>query len=141
MLDILASRGNRKRNSKASGYHDTMTLDQRIADLMAAKPLQFQAARGGYTTAHRGVATFDSGQSAFVKAATDEMTAAWLRTEYAVYNHLTAAPGTDFLPEVLAWDDDGSRPILIMEDLSGADWPPPWEPGLVEQCSRGYDHD
>ena len=101
--------------------------------MMGAKPLRFQAARGGYTTAHRGIITFDNGQSAFVKAATDEMTAAWLRTEYAVYCHLAALPEADFPPDVLAWDDDGSRPILILEDLSGAHWPPPWEPGLVER--------
>lgn len=114
----------------------TLNLDRRIADLMRARPLRFQAARGGYTTAHRGVVTFNSGQSAFVKAATDEMTAAWLRTEYAVYSHLAAAPGKDFLPKVLAWDDDGSRPILILEDLSAAYWPPPWEPGLVERVQE-----
>ena len=103
---------------------------------MGAKLFRFRAARGGYTTAHRGVVTFDSGQSAFVKAATDEMTAAWLRTEYAVYSHLVTSPGVDFLPEVLGWNDDGLYPILILEDLSGAHWPPPWEPGLVERVQE-----
>ena len=139
MPDILrtkAFRERRKRNSETRRYHDTMNLDQRIADLMGAKPLRFQAARGGYTTAHRGVVSFDNGQAAFVKAATDEMTAAWLRTEHAVYGHLGTTPGADFLPNVLAWGDDGSRPILILEDLSGAHWPPPWEPGLVERVQE-----
>lgn len=42
----------------------------------------------------------------------------------------------NFLPNVLAWDDDGSRPILILEDLSGAHWPPPWGPGLVERVGE-----
>ena len=122
-----------ERHAEESGSHGAMNLDQRIADLMGAKPLRFQAARGGYSTAYRGVVSFDNGQSAFVKAATDEMTADWLRTEHAVYRHLSTTPGADFLPNVLTWDDDGSRPILILEDLSGAHWPPPWEPGLVER--------
>ena len=29
-------------------------------------------------------------------------------------------------PNSLGWDDDGDTPILALEDLSGAHWPPPW---------------
>jgi hypothetical protein len=32
---------------------------------------------------------------------------------------------------LLGWDDDGSQPLLILEDLSGASWPPPWTPNRV----------
>ncbi len=131
-----ASTSNPERQTEGSELHNAMNLDQRIADLMGARPLRFRAARGGYTTAHRGVVTFDDGRAAFVKAATDEMTAAWLRTEHAVYGHLGTTPGADFLPDVLAWNDDGSRPILILEDLSGAHWPPPWEPRSVERVQE-----
>ena len=58
------------------------------------------------------------------------MTAAWLRTEIAVYRQLSAVPEADFLPVLLAWND-GPTPLLLLEDLSAAHWPPPWEPGLV----------
>jgi aminoglycoside phosphotransferase (APT) family kinase protein len=61
-------------------------------------------------------------KSAFVKAATDQMSAGFLRTEHALYSSL-AAP---FMPRLLDWHDDGELPVLVLEDLSGAEWPPPW---------------
>jgi hypothetical protein len=36
-----------------------------------------------------------------------------------------------FMPSVVGWHDDGSRPILVLEDLSAADWPPPWSEATV----------
>ena len=33
------------------------------------------------------------------------------------------------LPEFLGWDGGGSNPVLLLEDLSAAYWPPPWRPG------------
>ncbi len=101
-------------------------LEQRIAEMIHARPVGFRPASGGYTAAERGVITFENGQSAFLKAAVSEQTAEWLRAENAVYRHLSAYDA-DFLPKVLAWDDNGVRPILLLEDLSAAHWPPPWE--------------
>ena len=83
--------------------------------------------------AHRFVVTFDDGSKAFVKAATDEQTADWLRTEHTVL----AAIGDDFVPRVRFWDDG----LLITEDLSDAYWPADnpgpdgpvtWLPGQIE---------
>jgi aminoglycoside phosphotransferase (APT) family kinase protein len=114
-------------------------LEQRVAERMQTRPVAFRPAAGGYTAAKRGIVTFEDGRSAFLKAAVSEETADWLRAEYAVYRYLGAA-GADFLPRVLAWDDDGARPILLLEDLSAAHWPPPWEPGhaarVAETLSR-----
>lgn len=99
-------------------------------------PLQsFQPVLGGYTSALRGVAAFADDRTAFVKAATSEQTAGWLRTEYGVYCHLNSN-GADFLPRVHAWDDDGSLPILVLEDLSRAHWPPPWTPEQIGQVGE-----
>ncbi len=115
-------------------------LEQRIAELMHAKPTGFRPASGGYTAAKRGVVAFEDGKSAFLKAAVSEQTAEWLRAEYAVYRYMNAETDADFLPVVLAWDDDGTRPFLLMEDLSAAHWPPPWEPAhaarIAETLSR-----
>ena len=36
------------------------------------------------------------------------------------------------MPEVLGWDD-GERPLLLLEDLSGCGWPPPWDDRRIEQ--------
>ena len=111
-------------------------IERRVAKLMGARPVDFRPASGGYTSALRGVVSFGDGRSAFVKAATDELTVGWLRTENAVYAHLNRSLGAvDFLPTVLGWDDDGARPLLLLEDLSGAHWPPPWEPGMVQRVT------
>ncbi len=110
-------------------------LEQRIADLMHARPAGFRPASGGYTAALRGSLTFANGKSAFLKSAVSEQTAEWLRAENAVYVHLSAC-GADFLPEVLAWDDDGTQPLLLLEDLSDAHWPPPWEPAQAERVAE-----
>ena len=97
--------------------------------------VRFQPAPGGYTSALRGVAAFADSRTVFVKAATSEQTAGRLRTEYAVYCHLNSS-GADFLPTVQAWDGDDSLPILLLEDLSRAHWPPPWTPEQIGQVTK-----
>ncbi len=81
----------------------------------------------GYTNNQRAVATLQNGTSVFVKRAVDDVTAAWLHREQQMY---TALSGQRFVPEVLGWLG-GNRPLLILEDLSGAAWPPPWDPTRV----------
>jgi len=78
---------------------------------------------GGYTHADRRIVSLADGRVVFVKTATDEETAEWLRAEHHVYAELGGAP---FLPELIDWCDDGERPALVLEDLSGCRWPPPW---------------
>ena len=62
------------------------------------------------------------GRSAFVKIGATALTADWFRAEWRNYQALRGW----FLPKVLGFDDDGERPALALEDLSAADWPPPW---------------
>jgi aminoglycoside phosphotransferase (APT) family kinase protein len=85
------------------------------------RPTAWRAAGAGYTHNERWVVELEDGRSAFVKAAVDEMTAEWLRAEQRVYAAITA----EFLPRLLGWED-GELPVLLLEDLSGAEWPPPW---------------
>jgi hypothetical protein len=83
----------------------------------------------GYTPQGRWVLTLADGRTAFAKVAPareGEYTR-WLRTEREMYEVLPATVA----PRLLAWDDDGRRPILLLEDLSDCDWPPPWTPGRV----------
>jgi hypothetical protein len=49
-------------------------------------------------------------------------TAGALKAEYTVYSQVKAF----FMPRLLAWEDDASEPLLVLEDLSAAHWPPPW---------------
>ncbi len=61
-------------------------------------------------------------RSAFAKIGATELTAEWTRVEHRNYRSISGS----FLPEVLGFDDDGVRPALALEDLSQAEWPPPW---------------
>ncbi|MFW6174459.1 MAG: aminoglycoside phosphotransferase family protein [Chloroflexota bacterium] len=92
------------------------------------EPVDWRPASGGYTAAERWVARFRDGGSAFLKAGTTPNTARWLRNERRIYSGINAP----YLARVLGWDDDGVCPLLALEDLSGAHWPPPWESHHVE---------
>ncbi len=70
----------------------------------------------------------DNGYSVFVKVATDDDTARWIRDEAKVY----AVVQGDFMPAFLGWDD-GEFPILILEDLSEATWAWEWSPELLQR--------
>lgn len=81
----------------------------------------------GYALGDRWLIRLDDGRTAFAKRAIGESTAAWLRQEHDLY----AALGASFMPRLLGWED-GTLPLLVLEDLSGATWPPPWPSGSVE---------
>lgn len=99
------------------------SLRQKIEEVLGASILRAEPIGRGYTPARRLRLSLQRGGSVFAKAATNEKTAAWLRTEAQVYDALAGSP---FLAERLAWHDDGAEPFLILEDLSDAHWPPPW---------------
>jgi hypothetical protein len=95
---------------------------------MRKRPHSWRRVAGGYTPAERWVVSFEDGSSCFVKAATDDGTAAALRNEYAVYSQIDSS----FMAGVIGWDDDGSTPLLLLEDLSEAVWPPPWTQATID---------
>lgn len=106
-------------------------LQQRVERLMGKRPVAWRHAAGGYTPAQRWLVGFEDGTSCFAKSAAglpNSPIDQWLRSEYGVYSRLEA----NFLPRLLGWDDDGAEPLLILEDLSSARWPPPWRPGDVD---------
>jgi Phosphotransferase enzyme family len=82
----------------------------------------------GYTHNERVVATLRGGRTLFAKRAVDVITAAWLRREHQMY---VALNGRHFVPELLGWLD-GDRPLLVLEDLSAAVWPPPWTRAQID---------
>jgi len=85
-------------------------------------------ARGEADTAARWIVADGSTgtRSAFVKVGATSLTADWIRTEHRNYGALRGW----FLPEVLGFAD-GERPVLALEDLSDAAWPPPWTDARV----------
>jgi hypothetical protein len=94
---------------------------------LGAKPLH-RIQGGGYTLMEHWLVELEDGTRAFAKVAVDEPTADFLRDEHRVY----AAVEASFLPRFVRWDDDGERPILVLEDLTEAHWPPPWRDGDIE---------
>lgn len=106
----------------------TAAIQTRIRNLIGATPAAFVRIDGGYTPALRW--TFQAGGvRLFVKVATTPMTAGMLRSEVQAYINLRAG----FMPDFVGWDDDPAHPLLIIEDLSDAVWPPPWTPDRVDQ--------
>ena len=107
----------------------------RIERAMGWRPSWFRPAttdRGATDTAARWIVAYHHDlepgrRSAFVKIGATDTTADWTRIEHRNYRSLRGS----FLPVVLGFDDDGERPALALEDLSRADWPPPWTDGRV----------
>ena len=102
--------------------------EARVADLLGSPVVDRTPAAGGYTPAERWVVRLADGRSAFVKVGVTELTALWLRKEYRMYAEL----GARYMAELLGWSDEDSTPMLILEDLSGCAWPPPWTDERVD---------
>ena len=83
----------------------------------------------GAPSNRRWRATFDDGSTAFAKIAAYDYTADWLRIERANYEALA---GASFLPRLLGWFDGDDEPALVIEDLGGAVWPPPWNADRID---------
>ena len=81
----------------------------------------------GYALAFHAVAEFDDGSTAFVKAGAEEVTSEFVRDELRFYESV-AGP---FMPQLLGMDAD-DPPLLVIEDLSAARWPPPWDGAAIE---------
>lgn len=109
-------------------------LVARVADLLGWRPERWRRVYGGYTPTARFVAAGDS-KAAFVKVATTPVTVGMLHREIAAYRSLSAP----FMPRLVAADDDPETPILIIEDLSDAHWPPPWTNDHVDQVLSAID--
>ncbi len=103
-------------------------LAAQAARLLGGAVVSAVPVAGGYTHAGRWRLRLEDGRAAFLKHATDEATARWLRDEWRIYGGLRAP----WLAEVRAWED-GERPVLLLEDLGAARWPPTWTPGDVER--------
>jgi hypothetical protein len=85
------------------------------------------ARTGGATAARLLVSSVD--ERAFVKLGTTDLTAGWFRREHENYLSLVGP----FLPRLLGFSDDGMVPVLAIEDLSDAIWPPPWDDQKIVQ--------
>ena len=104
-------------------------LRRRVGKLKGSAPISWQRIERGYTPAERWLVRFADGSSAFAKVGASPLTSDFLRVEQGRYQQLHAV----FMPQLLGFDADLERPLLLLEDLSAAAWPPPWRPGDVER--------
>lgn len=100
----------------------------RVETLLGWSPESWRPVHGGYTPTAR-FAVSHGRRTGFVKVATTPMTASQINREIVAYAGISG----HFVPRVLGADPDPAVPILIIEDLSAATWPPPWTDALVEQ--------
>jgi aminoglycoside phosphotransferase (APT) family kinase protein len=97
----------------------TSELRALVASALGKEPVYWHRPHTGLSAARRFVVRFADGSSAFVKAAVDDPTEGWLRTEHEIFSGVLGG----FVPRALAWVESGERPVLVTEDLSGAHWP------------------
>jgi hypothetical protein len=110
-------------------------LDAPVERALGSRPVAYEPRPGGYSTADRFRVSLADGRSVFVKSATAPHLADWLRREHAVYASLSG----EFIPRLEGWDDDGMRPLLALEDLSGADWRVAWDAQRVDAVRASLD--
>jgi len=103
----------------------------RIDALLGARAVAYSPTEGGYSPVGRWRVRTESGDRAFVKMAHTDHTRRAIRTEHAVLR--TFDPGLEFVPKLIGFDDHTEFPLLAIEDLGAALWPPPWDPPLVER--------
>ena len=99
-----------------------------VTRLTGARPVRWVARRGGFTPTERWSLDLADGRRVFAKRATQDWLADALRAEYRTLGLIDA----DFRCEVVGWQD-GNRPLLVLEDLREAYWPPPWRSGDVDR--------
>jgi hypothetical protein len=104
-------------------------LATRIGAILGDRVVAAHPVRRGYSSTERWLVTTRGGESAFVKVGAAPVAAKNLRREAAVYAGLRLP----CVPQVRGWDD-GEPPVLVLADLSGGAWPPPWTPGQVDRA-------
>lgn len=89
---------------------------------------------GGYTPAERWLVELEGDVRVFAKVGTIDRIGEWLRLEHRTYSEV-AGP---FMPRVVGWSEEPA-PALLLEDLSQATWPPPWDRDLVARVLAALD--
>jgi hypothetical protein len=98
-------------------------IERRVSQLAGAKVRSLRRIKGGgYAASFRALAELADGRTVFVKAGAEEVTSEFVRDEQRLYASVRAP----FMPELIGMDD-GEPPLLVVEDLSAAHWPPPWD--------------
>lgn len=107
----------------------------RIDALLGARSIGYAFVEGGYSPVARWRVRIAGGDSVFVKVARTDHTRRAVRNEHLVLSGLDV----DFAPRLVGFDDDPEHPLLVIEDLTEARWPPPWYGGLIHAVRETLD--
>jgi hypothetical protein len=103
-----------------------VSLPEHVERLLGVRVVGWRPVTGGgWSASVRGVAELADGRTVFAKLGDVLGTIEAIRGECEVYPLLSGP----FIPRLLA--ADASVPVLVIEDLSAATWPPPWTPELL----------
>ncbi len=105
-------------------------LAVRIEQLVNERIASFQKVTTGYSATERWMIQMDSSTRYFVKIGVTSPSIDMIRHEAWVYGHLRLS----CMPDVIGWQDDEAAPILVLEDLSSFDWPPPWSDRTIKSA-------
>ena len=107
------------------------SVRSRLRECLGSKVVEERAVSGGYTPALRRRIRLQSGEWVFVKVACNDYTRRALERELSVLTELQGL-GASFAPAFIASDrQDPDSPLLVLEDLGEALWPPPRSPSLI----------
>jgi hypothetical protein len=105
-------------------------LRAHVERLLGVPVTGWRPVSGGWSVAVRGVLELADGRTVFGKLGDIPETAEPVRAECGMYELLSGP----FVPRLLAADP--AVPVLVVEDLSAAAWPPPWTPDLLAALDR-----
>lgn len=92
-----------------------------LEPILGWRPASYRTVKRGYTPIARYLVS-NGERKAFVKIATTPHTAVLLRREITAYESIKDANTA----RIIGYSLDVAMPILAIEDLSDALWPPPW---------------
>jgi hypothetical protein len=113
----------------------TAELRARLETILSDTVIAAVTVNRGYTPAARWLVTLRERGTVFAKVGTTQFTRDALRLEARVYGTLAL----NCMPQLVAWDDHPTEPLLVLEDLSAGFWPPPWTPALIEEVRAALD--
>jgi hypothetical protein len=126
-LDV-GNRGLATHGANPNGGRVAIVIEERVTRLLDTDLTSLRRIESrGYGTGFHAIAELQDGRTVFVKAGTEEVTSAFIRDEIGVYKRIQGA----FMPELLGFDE-ADPPLLLLEDLSAATWPPPWGRHSIE---------
>jgi hypothetical protein len=102
-------------------------IERRLERILGSEVVALRRVQsGGWTVAYHAVAELADGRTAFVKAATEDVTSGFIREEQRFYRSVHGP----FMPELLGLEE-ADPPLLVLEDLSAGRWPPPWDEASI----------